>query len=267
MARTCDNCSRPVFDTDTVCWHCGWKLTVPAQFEPETALAAENHAETDPSAEPESVEWPIALFYGVLTAVTFLALILLMRSLGQSPTIALRADSISGEWVFLIDPQKLFTIDIPVDWTWYFLHGPQSQRSLAGLVEDDARIPTAVAPLGDIVPDIDYLLFAENESEFLVVARSERLNRLTAEQAVISLREEIFENITVSEARLTQDTAAGDTAVFVLRRTDQPLYCWQSYSPSRSETYLVTACTPSENYNLFSPELTSVINSFRILSR
>ena len=267
MARTCDNCSRPVFDTDTVCWHCGWKLPVPEQFEPETSPAAKNLPEEDPSAESEPIAWPIVLFYGVLTAFTFLALVLIMRSLGLSPTIALRTDTSSGEWILLNDPQKLFTIEIPADWTWYFQHGAQSQASLASLVENDARIRKAVAPLGDIVPDIDYLLFAEKESEFLVVARSERLNRLTPQQAVISLRQELFENITVTEARLTQDRAAGDTAVFVLQRTDQPLYCWQSFSPGTSETYLVSACTPSENYSLFSPELNTVINSFTILSR
>jgi hypothetical protein len=267
MARTCDNCRRPVFDTDTVCWHCGWKLPIPAQSEPETSSAAQNLAEADSSSASDPVAWPVVFFYGVLTAVTFLALVLLMRSLGLSPTIALKTDSGSGERILLNDPQKLFAVEIPADWTWYFQHGAQSQTSLASLVEEDARIQKAVAPLGDIVPDIDYLLFAENEFEFLVVTRSERLNRLTAQQAVISLRQELFENITVTEARLTQDKAAGDTAVFVLQRTDQPLYCWQSFSPGPSATYLVAACTPSENQNLFNPELNTVINSFTILSR
>lgn len=267
MARTCDNCNRQVFDTDNVCWHCGRKLLAPTQSETETTPTGKKIAEADPSAESEPVAWPLTLFYGVLTAVIILTLILLTRSLGQSPAISLEADSTAGDWVFLIDPKKLFTIDVPLDWTWYLQQGPQSQPSLASLVEDDARIPTAVAPLGDIVPDIDYLLFAENESEFLVVARSERLSRLTPQQAVLSLRGEPFENITVADAHVTQDTAAGDTAVFVLQRTDQPLCCWQSFSPGTSETYLVTACTASENYNLFSPELNTIINSFSILSR
>ena len=190
-----------------------------------------------------------------------------MRSLGQSPTIAIEAGTGSGEHVLLIDPQKRFTVEIPADWVWYFQQRPRSQLTLANLVEDDARIRKAVAPLGEIVPDIDYLLFAENESEFLVVARSGRLNRLSPEQAVISLRQELFENITVTEARLTKDAAQGDRAVFVLQRTDQPLYCRQSFAPGSLATYVVAACTPSEQTNTNSVELDMAINSFRILSR
>ncbi|UCC52302.1 MAG: hypothetical protein JSV68_24905 [Anaerolineaceae bacterium] len=267
MARTCDNCSRPVFDTDTVCWHCGWKLSSPEESAAETIPAAETLIEETVPAEPKPIEWPLALFYGVLTTIVLLALLLLMRSLGRSPTIAFKSDAIPGEWVSLNDPQKLFSVDVPADWSWYFQKGQQTQPSLKHLIEDDARIPTAVAPLGDIVSDLEYLLFSKNESDFLVVARSERLNRLTAQQAVVSLQEEPFENTIVNEARLIRNTAGEDTAVFALEHMEPPLFCVQSLTPNTTETYLVAACTSPENHALHSHELNVVLNSFQTLSR
>jgi hypothetical protein len=268
MKRTCENCSRPLFDTDTICWHCGQKQSLPIQ--PETTLEQPPNnttLENDPEREPEPVATALTLYYGGLTVVIALTLLLIIRSLGQSPIVTLNPDSSQGEWVSLNSSDKLFTIDIPANWDWQFLEGKQAQSSIIDLLENDHRIMTAISPFGDLVPDVEYLLVAQNDSSLLVVTRSERLNRLSTQQAVTSLQEEKFDNIIVTEAHLIEAAPGDVKAVFTLKHTDTPLQCDQYLVPGPSETYVVAACSLIEIYKQQHGDFKTALDSFSIKSR
>jgi len=268
MKRTCENCSRPLFDTDTICWHCGQKQSLPAQPEFTSEQPGSNSTiEDDPEPEPEPVATALILFYGGLTAVIVLALLLTIRSLGQSPIVTLKPDSSQGEWVSLNSLDKSFTIDIPANWDWQFLEEKRAKSSITDLLENDRRIMMAITPLGDLVPDIEYLLVAQNDSSLLAVARSERLNRLSPQQAVTSLQEEQFENIIVKEAHLIQATPGKAKAVFTLKHMDPPLQCDQHLVPGSSATYVVAACSLIESYKQQHGDFKTSLDSFSIKSR
>ena len=263
MKRTCENCNRPLFDTDTICWHCGQQQSLPVQPESTSEQPiSDNTLEDDPEPETEPVASALILFYGGLTAVIFLALLLTMRSLGQSPIVSLKADSAQGEWVSISAPDNSFTIEIPAKWDWGFLENMGSSPSGMDVLESDAQILTAVTPLGELVPDIEYLLKAENDSSLLVVARSERLNRLTPHQAVTSLQGEQFDNMTVTEARLIQGVKGEEKAFFSLLHLDTPLHCDQYLVPAPPETYVVAACSLAESYNRQRDTRQTILDSF-----
>ena len=268
MKRTCENCSRPLFDTDTICWHCGQKQSLPAQSEstPEQPSSITT-VEDDTEPEPEPVASALILYYGALTAVIVLALLLTIRSLGQSPIVTLNSDSSQGEWVSLNSPDKSFTIDIPAEWEWQFLEERKARPSITNLPENDRRIMTAITPLGDLVPDTEYLLVAQNGSSLLVVARSERLNRLSPQQAVTSLQEEQFDNIIVTEAHLIQDTPGEVKAAFSAKHLNTPLQCDQYMVPGPSETYVIAACSLIESHELQQGDFKTTLDSFSINSR
>ena len=268
MKRTCENCSRPLFDTDAICWHCGKKQSLPTQPESSSEQpSSDSTIEGDPEPEPEPVATALILFYGGLTTVIVLALLLTIRSLGQNPIVILKPDSSQGEWVSLNSPNNSFSIDIPAQWDWQFLEERRAKSTITDLLENDHRIKTAITPLGDLVPDIEYLFVAQNGPSLLVVARSERLNRLSPQQAVVSLQEEQFDNITVTEAHLIQ-VAPGDVkAAFTLRHMDTALQCYQHLVPGPSETYVVAACSLIESYKHHIGDFKTALDSLSIKSR
>ncbi len=268
MKRTCENCSRPLFDTDTICWHCGQKQSLPAQTESTSEQpGSDSPVEEDPEPEPEPVATALILFYGGLTVVIALALLLTIRSLGQSPIVTLKPESSQGEWVSLNSPDNSFTIDIPAHWDWQFLEEKPAQSSVTDLLENDRRIKIAITPLGDLLPDTEYLLVAQNGSSLLVVARSERLNRLSPQQAVTSLQEEQFDNIIVTETHLIQAAPGDVKAAFTLKHMDTVLQCDQHLVPGPSETYVAAACSLIENYKQKNEDFKIALDSIRVKSR
>ena len=262
MTRTCDNCRRPVLATDTVCWHCGWKLSPPS---PTTEITKPIDDEGQESA-PKPSPLPLIVYYGGLTLLIIVVLLWLMNSLGQSPTVS-GTGRPSTEWVALSDPEKQFTIEIPARWQWAFREKNQDQPQAAGLVDNEAWVQAAIAPLGILVPDSEQLLLAGDESTLLVIVRSERLNRLSPQQAVTSLRQESFEGIIVEDARQVQNSAGGNTAVFTINHETPALRCRQFLAPDSSTTFLVAACAASSNNDQFMDEFNTALDSFHLLSR
>ncbi len=263
MTRNCDNCFRPVLDTDTVCWHCGRKLS-------PTAPATKKTGPIDVQEKQESAlkptPWPLIVFYGSLTLIIIVALMWLMNSLGQSPTLT-GTGLTSTEWVALRDPDKQFSIIIPARWQWAFQGKSQVQLDFSPLVENESWAAAAPAPLGTLVPDSEYLLLAGNDSILLIVTRSERLNRLTPEQAVISLRQESFEGITIEDAHQKQNGVENNSAVFTIKHESPPMICRQLLTRDPTKTYLVAACTSINKDAQFVGEINAALDSFQLLSR
>ncbi len=265
MNRTCENCSRPLLDTDTICWHCGQQQTLPVKAESPSEQEEHEPAEKEKhELEIETVSSPLILYYGGLTAVVVFALLLITRSLGQSPALSVKAGSSPSEWITLNAPDKSFTIEIPAKWDWQFLLGKAKEPAL---VEGEGLITTAVAPFGDLVPDIDYLLHAENEGSLLVIARSARLSRLSAQQVVTALQGESFENMAVTEARLTGSVPGEERAFFTLTHSDLSLHCDQYFVPGSADSYLVAVCSPMDSAESGREIRRTVLDSFTLHAR
>lgn len=263
MTRTCDNCRRPVLETDTVCWHCGWKLSPAGPVKEKTAAANEEEGQ---ESELEPTPLPLIVFYGSLTLLIIIGLLLLMNSLGQSPTITI-TDASFTELVTLTDPEKQFTVNIPARWQWTFQDEDQTPMMFAGVEELDTWTAAAIDPLGTLVSDNVNLLLAGDNSILLVVMRSDRLNRLTPQQAVASLRQEVFEGINVVDARQVQNKAGEDAAVFTIKHDEAELTCRQMLTPAPTTAYLVAVCATTINNEQYEDEFNSVLDSFQLLSR
>lgn len=265
MNRTCENCNRPLLDTDTICWHCGQQQTLLVKAESPSEQQEQKPAEKA-QHEPalESFSSPLILYYGGLTAVVVFALLLITRSLGQSPALSVKADSSPSEWVTLNAPDKSFTIEIPAKWDWRFLLGKAEGPAL---VEGKGLITAAAAPFGDLVPDIEYLLHAEDEGSLLVVTRSVRLSRLSAQQLVSALQRESFANMTVTEAQLTGSAPEEERAIFTLTHSDLPLQCNQYFIPDSANSYLVAVCSPVDSAESGREIRQTVLDSFTLHAR
>jgi hypothetical protein len=263
MKHTCPNCSSPLFETDTVCWHCGQPQTLAIEQDVAPKPAApeeEKQEEVEPELEPFA---PGLIFvYGGLLLIIIAGLFLVTRSLGQSPTMALKSDETLGEWIFLTAPDKSFTIELPVTWEWYFQsNGP---ASLSENPAGESIVVFAAQPLGDFLPDLNTFLVAQHDANVLVVARSERLNRLSPEQAVSSLQSESFENLEIEEVRLIQLEPDSERASITLAHKDVPLHCTQHLVPGSSETYLVAACSPADVFDTQRRILLEILNTFTL---
>lgn len=260
MTRTCDNCRRPVLDTDIVCWHCGWKLTPTAP--PPKKLKAQA-AEEEQEQALEHTPMPLVIFYGGLTLLVIIALLWLMNSLAQSPTIFGEGPQTS-EWVTLTDPDQRFTIRVPLHWQWFFQDELQTQTDDGRLLENEQWLAAAGAPLTSLVPDSEQIFMAGNESILLVISRSNRLNRLTAEQSVASLTQESFPGIVVEDARQAQNSAGEIVAMFTITQVNPALRCRQLLLPGQSTAYLVSACAANEDAAQFLDEFDLVLDSFQL---
>ena len=96
MSNKCPNCTQPVLDSDTLCWHCGYRLTavpttappLPANPRPsdpkkaETAIGGAAPHPTPP-APLSTANYPLTTIgiYTLLTLVLILTMLLVMRTL------------------------------------------------------------------------------------------------------------------------------------------------------------------------------------------
>ena len=260
MTRTCDNCRRPVLDTDSVCWHCGWKLT-PSQVKKEERTNIEEKQESN--IEPTSLS--LIIFYGVLTLLVIILLFRVMNSLAQSPTIS-AVGPLSSEWVVLQDPDQKFIIQLPAAWHWFFQDDIDAESDLSRLIENDEWLLIATAPLGPLLPDGEMQFIGGNDSTLLVVTHSERLNRLTPQQMAASLPQQIFEGLTLEDIRQAQTSAGDIVTIFTVIHETPAIECHQLFMPGTSVAFLVSACAAVEDVTQFKDEFDRALDSFQIRS-
>lgn len=268
MKHTCPNCNSPLLATDTICWHCGQPLTLPIRqaISPEPP-ALDSIEEKEPESERASFDSSLVLVYSGLVVIIILGLLVITRSLGQSPILALKSDDAQIDRVSLTAPDRSFSIEIPAVWEWRFQKKGQANSSLPEELANESVLGLAVQPLGSLVPDLTYLLVAQNDSSLLIVAQSERLNRLSPEQAVASLQSEAFDNLEVLEVRRVQLEPAAERAFITLAHKDPPLQCSQHLVPGPTETYLVAACSPKDVYDTQRRVMLDILNSFTLQNR
>lgn len=257
--RTCENCSQPVLQTDTRCWHCGTKLK---QLEPETGFDGEQpHAEEEAAGEGPSLQ---ILFYAAMTAVTALALLLVIRSLGQQPRLSARFVLDDDSVMELTAPDGSFSIDVPPGLVWYFPQSKRGQGTAAAQMVNDPLFEAALQPLLDLASDEQMLLLAQAESGFLAVARSEQLGQLTVENVVGSLANEPFPGGAVLSTSAGSNRAGSQLAMITLEQEDPPLRCRQYFLPNSAGAYLAAICAGPGQFEQQSAEFETILNSLAI---
>jgi hypothetical protein len=264
MAKACPNCGQPTLETDITCWHCGWQLAPQ-----KTARPVTKQRPTATAALP----YPLStiMLYGAMTAVVLIALLLVMRSLGQKPLITIHPETrLGANWTPVTDGAQRFTLDLPADWRW--LDGDSDQRALTDALAEDGRFHAALAPLGDLIEAGDILLIAsytpfaaDDLAGLVVVAHSEILDRLTPEQA-IQWSGQNTADLVIQEARLAEGFTGVTHALLLVENPNSGWRCRQHFTPGPADSFLVAACAPRSWFPRYAGDLQNIVASFQLLA-
>lgn len=256
--RVCENCGQPVLQNDTVCWHCDAKLT-PA--EPAAATAVERSDEENGGGGAPPVQ---ILFYAAATAVIALALLLVIRSLGQQPRLSVSFEAGEMRAVELSDPGGAFTILLPDEFIWYFPQAKRGKDETAAQMANDPRFESASQPLLDLAPDSEFLLIAQGNSTALTIMRSERLGGLTLENVVGSMNSEVFPGSTVLAASKSSNNEGAELAAITLEQADPSQSCRQHFLPETDAAYLASICSPPDQFERQAAVFEAILSSLTI---
>ncbi|MCA9934804.1 MAG: hypothetical protein H6662_12825 [Ardenticatenaceae bacterium] len=272
MKQQCENCGQPVLSTDTVCWHCGWKLATEVKAEPPPTEKPRKVLAAQPTqannAEPYQLT-AIAV-YGTLTLLLIVALLLVMRSLGRQPLVTVNADTrLGNRWIPVTGTDQSFTLDLPQGWAWLDVADGQFATTLA----ESVRWETAVYPLHAIAEDADLLLLAGSgdtvsaDDGFVVVARSQRLSVLTPEQAQ-QMVSQSGEEVEVVNTAVSTNLNRAPQAQFTLHLlvSNESLRCQQLFVPQDDAAYLAAACAGDGRYPSLSSSFADILASFQPLN-
>jgi hypothetical protein len=256
----CENCGQTVLAGDFECWHCGSTLSNPDAIPPLS--------EKDQAREESGLGGPALqiLFYASMTTVIVLALILVIRSLGQQPRIAAAVTIEDEPMIELIAPDGSYRIDLPVDSVWYFPQAERGQGSRAAQMAGDPEFASALQPLYGLVSDLDILLTARVDSAILAIARSNRLGQLTAERVVGSLGDEVFAESTVLGTQSGINSAGTAIAVITVEQENPLRICRQHFVPDPGGAYLAAICSDPEQFEQQSADFDGILSGFRMAS-
>lgn len=259
--QKCGNCGQPVLQSDVTCWHCGAKLTL---------------QEIEPHFTAESIEAPVGgpagsgvpplqiLFYALMTTCISLALLLVIRSLGQQPRLAASFAPEGTPVVELLSPARSFSIEVPPGLVWYFPQDKQGQGDAAEQMAMDPQFEAALQPLFGLTSDGQILLLAQTESGTLTVAQSKQLGQLSVEEVVGSLPEEPFPEGTVLVTKKETNRAGSDVAWITLEQDDPPQLCRQVFLPGSDDAYLAAICAGRDQFNDQSTLIDAILNSLTL---
>ncbi len=271
MSDQCANCGKPVLDSDTVCWHCGYKLQAVAAPEP---VAAPDGA-SRPAAEAKddtTYDFRALIIYGVLTLVVIGGLWAVMSALSQRPILVRTADrSLGNDWLAVSDSELIYTISLPAGWQWLDVPSRDLRDALNNLIVRQGYIDNALNPLGAAVDDLQIVavgldaptLDYPDPVAFVVIGRSEALGDLTPEAAIVRLNEAAG---TVVEPLPNMHIPGQPQARFTLLDEDAGYQCRQlAVQDEIAATYLVAACSPQLGYGLLQRDFERIIDSFQFL--
>ncbi len=256
--RVCENCGQPVLQSDTACWHCDARL---APAEPTAVAAAEQSDEAEGSEGAPPVQ---ILFYVVATAVIALALLLVIRSLGQQPRLSTSFETDEVRAVELSDPEGSFTLQIPDEFIWYFPQVDRGKNGTAAQMAEDPQFGSAAQPLLELAPDSEFLLLAQGDSAVLTITRSERLGRLTVDNVVRSMNGETFPGSTILTAEKRGGSAGSNLAAITLEQSDPSMICRQHFLPEPGGATLASICSNPEQFERQAVLFETILNSLTV---
>lgn len=260
MKQYCDNCNKPVLKSDPVCWHCGHTL-------PEQATSATQESGGGSVEEASADALPIAklALHGGLTMFVILLALLFMRSLGQKPLLALNPATRTQDWQSIVDDSQRYAIDIPV--VWEVALTDVDGEKIAEWLADNPDLATAVDPLGGGVDDTEWLLVARSGDNYLVLAHSQRLSRLTAETAVEWHSTRTSDDFEIMQSIVGTSLSGLPQADLIVRNNENNAQCQQRFIPQGNDSYLLSVCTHVSRFGRFSETFEEILSSFQPLKR
>jgi len=266
MEHRCANCGQPALTTDNVCWHCGEPLPWYDEEATEEVRVKEGWG---PRASTSSV-----IFYAGITVVVVLALIFVMSSLANQPQVQVTIGTRPVEgWELITDVDQSLTTHLPQDWTWFDSADSEQSSQILELLAGSEAYLSGTNPLGGAVDDLEVVILAlgstlnlDVASPFLIVSRSEKLNRLSYDDAAVFLDEGDFN---ISELRFIDNFERSHLKIVVEPNTDDSsdrLRCRQQFIRGEEESLLLSLCAPVIFYATQQAIFEEIANNFQRLS-
>jgi hypothetical protein len=247
-----------VMASDSQCWHCGQSLT------PGNELTKpQPEVETAPSVGT-------VLRYAGLTAVSLLLLMLTIRAIGQAPLLRISGNStpLIG-WQPFTDNQHQFTLDLPETWQAIDLTTAPETATL----KETPPVSTVATSFAALVADSELLFLglAEDASPtnpaFVLVVRSQRLTRLTADQFVAYAQQQFPENVAVLETDILNNPEQPKGQLLVaLQQAEQTWRCQEQFIPDENAVYLVATCARAAQFSDYLTDFETILRSFQPLN-
>jgi hypothetical protein len=278
MAETCEYCGNKVLATDTVCWHCGRQLSqrpatqAPAS-RPSPLVRRSSAAATAAPEEANATvyDFRAILAYGLLTAIIFIALLLLMHALGRRPLLVSGADlRLGADWTTVTDSELRYTLSLPAGWQWLDGAFRQQQALVDEVARREPNVARSLAPLGETTGDLALIAIgllpetAESGDSltFVAVGRSVQLAQLSPEQVLAVLAEQA---LPLSSTALVEHLPGQPQARFGWLDSAQQLQCRNLFVAQGAAGYLLAACAPQEQFGRVQRDLEEILDSFQLL--
>ncbi len=281
MSNSCPNCDKPILESDTVCWHCGFVL--PKRPKPRATAEPANRVaslhlparERQPAESvPVAYDFRALAIYGLLTLAVILSLWMVMRSLSRQPILVRSAAlDLGGNWVSVTDVDLVYTLTLPSDWQWLDVGYRDQSELLTKVFDRQPYMARALRPLGEGAGDVETLSVAvgtqvletTDPQPFVIVARSERLGEMSPETALELLGNS---SLPVSEQSVDTHLAGQPQARFNILDMPNAYQCRHLFVTAESKpAYLVAACAPQSRFGTMQRDLNTVLNSFQLLER
>lgn len=258
MAVKCDRCGQTVQASDRQCWHCGQTLQPTAPAGNHSADREINEADGDNL----SISLSAVAFYGGMTAVCLLLLILLLQFFDRQPLYFVdRSVPRPRGWTVVTNQDQTFTFNLPPEWSWAEAAGAE-ERALS--LTDPARLSSAQAALRPLAADNQPVFVAtadtENAPFFFLIP----LPDLSPSIGEIKTQLDDFPEARNVQSGLnnlgynqltfiTSVPMAGETWSCRVKVLQQP-------------GYLLTLCLPPGDFVEFNDDINAIVGSFQPLS-
>ncbi len=273
MSDKCPNCSKPVLNTDVICWHCGYQLPKrpPAKTESDRRSAdpsSRSQLSSDDAGAAEPDLRALAI-YGLLTLAVIVALWLVMRSLSRQPILVRSAAFDRGDWVSVTDVELRYTLSMPSDWQWLDVAYRDQSELLDDIMTRQPYIGRASHPLGEAAGDVELLGLAVGTQAlettdlypFVIIGRSAQLGALAPADALAQLGDAPG----VAEQALDTRIAGQPQARFTMLDRPYAYQCRHLFTAVENIGYLLAACAPQSRYRTLQRDLAGILDSFQLL--
>jgi hypothetical protein len=266
MEIRCANCGQPALKGDNVCWHCGDPLP---GYEEEALEEVRVKEGWGPSTSSTSI-----IVYAGITVAVFAALILVMIALGERPQVQVSIGTRpADEWELVTNADQSLTTHLPQEWSWFDGSLVEHSDQLRSLIAEESSFLRGTHPLGGGVDDLEFDFLAispkrgsESTPVFMIVATSEKLNRLSYNDAAIYLDEGDF---VISEL-IFNDNFERSHLTIVTQTELEPdgatLRCRQQFIKGEESAMLLALCAPSNLYTSQQTLFEEIWNNFQRLS-
>ena len=202
--------------------------------------------------------------YGGLTAVILLLLLILSNSLQQYPRfLSTPENKLQPRWQIVTNDAQTITFNMPQRWVW-----GEKGTDLFDFVAEAGVLQTAVSPFLTIDPNTNITLVAlvdetAVEKGVIIVAHSERMRQLTAEQLVQFVIENNIPGI--QKAEIIAQPGGNHADLIIEIETEAGLWlCYQRYGQNAQAGHIISGCAARTQLQA-SSELRQAIASFQPL--